>query len=225
MSDAMKEQKPTPRPWRMLLPLLVVLVLAAAWSVYWLVAASAARNTFDERMAFATERGQRLDCASEDWGGYPFRFEFTCDKPVVTDKALGVLSSGRLRAVAMAYNPWHVLLLVDGPTIFTPAGRPPLTLDHHTILTSLQFADGASDPEVSVEISMPTWSAGSRPGSSCSSPARSPMAPPGLPSPPARPTTSPRAGRRCPWRPARWSAASGPMACSRSTASNCKRAA
>lgn len=152
MSDAMKEQKPTPRPWRMLLPLLVVLALAAAWSVYWLVAASAARNTFDERMAFAAERGQRLDCASETWGGYPFRFEFTCDKPVVTDKALGVISSGRLRAVAMAYNPWHVLVLVDGPTIFTPNDRPPLTLNHHTILTSLQFADGASDPEVSVEI-------------------------------------------------------------------------
>ena len=34
----------TPHPWRMFLPLAIVLVLALLWTIYWFVASGMARN-------------------------------------------------------------------------------------------------------------------------------------------------------------------------------------
>lgn len=152
MSVAMKEQKPAPRPWRMLIPLFAVLALGLAWSGYWVIASSLAQKAVAERRAVLAERGQRLDCSEERWGGFPFRFEFTCADPLLTDAAAGTAQSARLRAVAMAYNPWHLLLLVDGPTRLSRIDRTALTLNHEGILASLRFRDQTTPPDVSVEI-------------------------------------------------------------------------
>jgi Uncharacterized protein conserved in bacteria (DUF2125) len=152
MSVAMKEQKPAPRPWRMLFPLFAVLALGLAWSTYWIIASSLAQKAVAERRAALAERGQRLDCSEERWGGFPFRFEFTCADPVLTADAAGTAQAPRLRAVAMAYNPWHLLLLVDGPTRLSRPDGAGLTLNHDGILASLRFRDQTTPPDVSIEI-------------------------------------------------------------------------
>lgn len=102
------------RPWRMFGPLAVVLLLLAGWSIFWLYASAAARNASDAARQRLAADGIRLDCAGENWGGYPFRFEFTCDSPRLTTPE-GLASATRLAAVAQAYNPGHIVLLIDGP--------------------------------------------------------------------------------------------------------------
>ena len=148
----MKEQKPAALPWRMLLPLIAVVILGLAWSVYWFIASSMVQKVMAERRAELAEGGHRLACAAETWSGFPFRFEFDCDAPVVTDAAARTAHASRLRAVTMAYNPWHVLLLLDGPTTLSRSGAQSLTVKHQGILASLKFRDFASDPDVSIEI-------------------------------------------------------------------------
>jgi hypothetical protein len=151
MSVAMKEQKPAARPWRMLLPLAVVLALALAWSSYWAFAFRTARTEIAaQRQAWAVE-GRQLACAAESWGGYPFRIEFTCERPALVMPGAG-LRAARLRAVAMAYDPWHVLLLVDGPTQLDRGSAAPLDLEHGTAIASLRFAAAGATPAVSVQL-------------------------------------------------------------------------
>ena len=83
---------PSSRPWRMFGPLLLVLLLMAGWSIYWLFASAAARNASEAARLRLAGDGIRLDCSKEEWGGFPFRFEFTCDGPRLTSSQ-GTLSA------------------------------------------------------------------------------------------------------------------------------------
>ena len=128
------------KPWRMLLPLAAVLVLAGLWSAYWYVAAGLARTELQRQRARLAAQGLEIGCASEDWGGYPFRFEFACTSPVLA-ASRHELSAASLRAYAQAYYPWHVLLLVDGPTRLQPLAGAPLVASHETLRASIRFRD------------------------------------------------------------------------------------
>ena len=60
-----------------------------------------------------------LTCARESWGGFPFRFEFQCETATlqfIHDNETYNIQSTKILAIAQAYNPLHVILLVDGPT-------------------------------------------------------------------------------------------------------------
>src|SRR5690348_755451 len=101
---------------KMLLPMLAVLALAIVWSGYWVLAISSGKRIAAAKRAELQQQGLSLACREETWGGYPFRFEFHCEAPVLV-LARGVkVASSSMRAVTMAYNPWHVLILIAGPT-------------------------------------------------------------------------------------------------------------
>ena len=60
-----------------------------------------------------------LACARESWGGFPFRFEFQCETAslqFIHGNETYNIQSTKILAIAQAYNPLHVILLVDGPT-------------------------------------------------------------------------------------------------------------
>ncbi len=60
-----------------------------------------------------------LACARESWGGFPFRFEFQCETAklqVSHDNETYSVQTTKFLAIAQAYNPLHVIVLVDGPT-------------------------------------------------------------------------------------------------------------
>ena len=67
----------------MFAPLAAVLLLLAGWSAYWFIAETTARRMAETRRSELAATGTRLTCGSESWGGYPFRFEFVCDRPVL----------------------------------------------------------------------------------------------------------------------------------------------
>ncbi|HUR42849.1 MAG TPA: DUF2125 domain-containing protein [Aestuariivirga sp.] len=82
------------RPSGRLAPLTAIIVLSTVWSIYWYVARQRAE-------LFA--QGLSLLCASENWGGYPLRFEFSCISPTVNFSSGLTVRSAALFAVAQAY--------------------------------------------------------------------------------------------------------------------------
>src|SRR5690242_20688488 len=103
-------QQSSSKPWRMLIPLGAVLLLAIGWSIYWSVAIEKAKAVTLERRASLAQNGITLSCNTESWAGYPFRFEYQCSGFTVTQQGRLAVSGSQLIAVAQAYNPWHVIV-------------------------------------------------------------------------------------------------------------------
>ena len=141
----------SPRPWRMFLPLGIVLVLAAVWTIYWFVASGIAKDRFqDMRERFAT-KGLTLACTSESWGGFPFHFEFTCASPVIALAGKAEARSGSLLLVALAYAPRQIVALIDGPTLVSTNTLKPVTATHERAVAAITF-DGGGQPKLSAEF-------------------------------------------------------------------------
>jgi hypothetical protein len=139
------------RPWKMLLPLFGVMALAAVWSIYWLVAIGIARETAAGERQKLAQRGISLQCGQEKWGGYPFRFEFHCTSPVLTFQERLETSSRNLQIVALAYNPWQMVALLDGPTLAIGRNLLPMSASHQRIVASLTIGRD-NQPSLSVDI-------------------------------------------------------------------------
>lgn len=140
-----------PRPWRMFLPLGIVLALAVAWTVYWFVALGIARERLQEMRARFDAQGLTLTCATESWGGFPFHFEFSCTSPVVTMAGKAEARSGNLLLMALAYAPRQIVALLDGPTTVSAGKLGPLTASHERAVAAITF-DGGEQPNVSSEF-------------------------------------------------------------------------
>ena len=107
------------RPWYMFYPLAGMLLLSIVWCGYWFIAFSGAKELIQAKRLEFAGRGMDLACARESWGGFPFRFEFQCDiasLQLIHNDETHKIQSTKVLAVAQAYNPLHVILLVDGPT-------------------------------------------------------------------------------------------------------------
>jgi hypothetical protein len=120
----------------MLIPLGAVLLLAIGWSVYWFVAIERAKAGARERLASLAQNGITLSCNGESWGGYPFRFEYQCSDYKLVQQGSFTLTGSQLLAVAQAYNPWHIILLIDGPTTIIRDGEQPLSVTHQRAIAS-----------------------------------------------------------------------------------------
>jgi hypothetical protein len=138
------------RPWYMFYPLGGMLLLSVIWSGYWYVATSKIKQQLAEQRQILKIRNVSLDCGKETWGGFPFRFEFTCE--ATTLRYLdAIVESKKLRAVAQAYNPFHILLLIDGPSTVSQRGKPPITATHRDALISIIY-DTKGNWDVSSEL-------------------------------------------------------------------------
>jgi hypothetical protein len=97
-------------PLKMMSPLIVFLLIAAAWSGWWFYA----RGEAQKRLAAFEANTLALNCASRDWGGFPFRINVGCLSPrIETGKVTA--SADKLRLIIQAWNPEHVIGAVFGP--------------------------------------------------------------------------------------------------------------
>jgi hypothetical protein len=150
---------PEKRPWRMFLPPIAVLVLWGLWSAWWAVVYFGAQRIYARELPLAAERGIVFSCASQSWGGYPFRVETTCEQPILK-VARGernvFASTGRLAVVVQAYNPFHAIALIDGPTSIDGVAPRRIDAEHGRVVVSLRkaggdtFIAGAEIPKLSV---------------------------------------------------------------------------
>jgi hypothetical protein len=128
----------------MFYPLLLVILLGAVWSLYWLFVFNQAKDIVAQARADLATQGATLACAQESWGGYPFRIEFACagaEATVKTPARTMNFKAKDVAAVMMAYNFRHVLAFVDGPSELNGVG-----VSHNPARISLETApDGAFD--------------------------------------------------------------------------------
>lgn len=151
MTDTNKINTKPKRPWRMVAPLAAVITAFLLWSVYWHAANSAVQTHAARERAQLAARGFSLACASENWGGYPVRFEFTCANPSINFPGGQTARSGALLAVAQAYNPRHVIALIDGPSSVTLPDGASYAVTHGRAVISVVARRGAA-PQISAEI-------------------------------------------------------------------------
>jgi len=118
------------RRWRIVLPLVLVVALAAGWSGFWYYAASRAQTELAAWEAREASRGRIVTCAAQDFSGFPFRFELACADPAVSDRS-GLLSfrAKQLHAALQIYQPNLAIAEVAGPLAMTRHGQPAGTLD------------------------------------------------------------------------------------------------
>jgi hypothetical protein len=115
---------------RVILPALVVVVLALAWSGFWYVAAGRAEAGVNGFLADEAAKGRTLTCKERSFGGFPFRLEMRCSEPhlqVTRQDGSFSASAKDLVAVVQIYEPNHLIAEAAGPLLVTPdAGGAPV---------------------------------------------------------------------------------------------------
>ena len=102
------------------IPLALVVLLAAGWSAFWYQQVNKFEARLDELIEREATLGKQWTCADRKIGGYPFRVEATCGATslVLKDVKLN-LGIGAVRAVAQAYDPALMIIEADGPMLIT----------------------------------------------------------------------------------------------------------
>ena len=132
----------------MFYPLAGMLLLSALWCGYWYIAFTGAKAFTKAKRQDLLNQGLRLDCADESWGGFPFRFEFQCKAASLqftNANETHTIQSTKFLAVAQAYDPFHVILLIDGPSAVNG-----VKLTHERALVSI-IAGSSGDWDISSE--------------------------------------------------------------------------
>jgi hypothetical protein len=97
-------------PLRMMSPLLAFLLIAAGWTAWWFYA----RGQAQDRLAAFEAETLALNCASRDWGGFPFRIHVDCLSPRI--EAPGIQANAdKLRLIIQAWKANHVIGAIFGP--------------------------------------------------------------------------------------------------------------
>lgn len=102
------------RPWRAMLPTLVVLGLGLVWSLAWFIGAWWLERGIAEARAAMVGEGVSLECSDDGISGYPFRFTFDCVDAVLTTPDATVALT-RIAATVQAYDPRYMIAELQGP--------------------------------------------------------------------------------------------------------------
>jgi hypothetical protein len=138
----------------MFLPLVAVIALWCAWSIYWYAVFTTSQSIYAREAEKLAQQGIKLTCAEQRWGGYPFRIEMNCAKPGLVFSQPGgkaAIHAANLLAIMQAYNLNHILALLDGPTTLHEEGRPPLTATHERAIASLKLSQ-EQNARVALEV-------------------------------------------------------------------------
>ena len=124
----MNDDTLAPRRPRWLLILLVILILvAAAWSGFWYFAARTVEKNVTAWMEQEARFGRVYACASRTVGGYPLRIEMRCTDPVVEIKTAPlVVKAKEFIALAQVFEPNVITGEIVGPFSLAPPDKPPL---------------------------------------------------------------------------------------------------
>lgn len=128
------------RQWA-LAPLVLLVLLAAAWSGVWFYAAHRVESTIAAWIERETKEGRVYACGSRTVGGYPFRIEMRCEEPHVELRGNGerlMLQGRALVAVAGVFQSDLITAQITGPlTIASGVGVPDYTAEWTLFQVSL----------------------------------------------------------------------------------------
>lgn len=116
------------RPWLIVTPLIIVAVLAAAWSAFWYYAAREAEARINDWQAQQARAGRVFSCGSQTVGGYPFRIEVGCGDAAVELKDTQpplALKLKQILVVSQVWDPKHLIAEFSGPLTVSDPGQAP----------------------------------------------------------------------------------------------------
>lgn len=102
----------------------VLVAVAVVWSVFWFIAAAYAERAFLKVVDDGIEQGIDLDCVDRRIDGYPFRIELRCGEGTSVTMPDGVVTLSSLTAVALIYNPRHVIAEFGSPAVISETAFP-----------------------------------------------------------------------------------------------------
>jgi hypothetical protein len=125
---------PRRRPlWRLFIMPILLLIAAAAWSVFWFFAASQVDVRADAWRAQEAKSGRVYDCAKRSVAGFPFRLEVRCDGASVTllsqtaaqaaTRSPITAQLGEILVVAQVYDPKLLIAEFTAPATISDRGR------------------------------------------------------------------------------------------------------
>jgi hypothetical protein len=121
------------RRWPIVLPFALVAMLAAGWTVGWLVIAARAPDTIADWRAREALAGRHYGCGTQTIGGFPFRIEVRCSDPSL--ELAGTVPPVSLKAAdaLLAWQVYEPALLIGefaGPLALGERGKPTSFLAH-----------------------------------------------------------------------------------------------
>ena len=124
---------PRRRPlWRLFIAPALLLVAAAAWSAFWLYAASEVGQRADAWRAQEAKSGRVYDCGQRTVAGFPFRLEVRCDDASVSlvsqtaaAQAPFTARLGEILIVAQIYDPKLLIAEFKAPATIADRGQAP----------------------------------------------------------------------------------------------------
>ncbi|MGA9299741.1 MAG: DUF2125 domain-containing protein [Bradyrhizobium sp.] len=118
--------------WPLFLMPILLLIVAAAWSVFWFYAASQAEVKADAWRAQEAKSGRSYDCAKQSIGGFPFRLEVRCEgaRVTLTSQTAGAaqpvtINLGEILAVAQVYDPKLLIAEFHAPAVVSESQNAP----------------------------------------------------------------------------------------------------
>ncbi|MTH96461.1 DUF2125 domain-containing protein [Roseibium sp. RKSG952] len=121
---------------------LIVLAVMAVWSGAWAYGRSVLLGEMDRFISNLNRDGVVLSCDRRSVGGFPFRYEVACFGLSASEGegARGTVTG--LSAVALIYNPWHVIFEAEGPGNLTdPLTGTAADMDWESARSSVMFSD------------------------------------------------------------------------------------
>jgi len=122
-----RSRRPRRRLWLIASPLILVLLLAAGWSAFWFYASAQATARIAQWQERESQAGRTFACATQDIGGFPFRFEVSCGEPSLELSNLRpeILLAGKFtNIVAQIYDPTLLIGEFTGPLTVAELGVP-----------------------------------------------------------------------------------------------------
>jgi hypothetical protein len=127
---------PRRRPlWRLFIAPALLVIAAAAWSAFWLYAASQVDVTADAWRAREAKSGRIYDCARRSVAGFPFRLEVRCDGASVSlvsqtaeqtaTQAPITAKLGEILVVAQVYDPKLLIAEFTAPATISDRSQQP----------------------------------------------------------------------------------------------------
>jgi hypothetical protein len=122
----------SPRPrrrWTVVLPLIVVLVLAAAWSGFWFYGVHRAEAMLAGWRHREAQAGRTYGCARQSIGGFPFRFELACSgasADFASNEPKVAFRAANFHVASQVYDPSLLIAEIDAPLTIAIAGEGPL---------------------------------------------------------------------------------------------------
>lgn len=135
--------------------LVVLVVVALAWSVYWAIASAGARKGIETWFADRQKEGWLAEYDDLSVQGYPYRFDTTFSKVEIADPDTGVAwNAPSFQIFALSYKPNHLI------AVWPKLQRIATPLDKYQIASEDMRASIVSAPSTSLAIERLTLTSG-----------------------------------------------------------------